>query len=144
MNQSKANMRSEPQHSTIIYPWHPDHLDHKNLLIIEDLLKMAKSSKRICLKKCKQMIADLFINGSQTRYKKHLGGELWELKDRTSDGGARVYYLQDLDNRFFIYHAECKTQDSATQTLLGDGIEISEAIEAGNRIQPTWYGKRRG
>ena len=85
----------------IIYPWHPEHLNHKNPLIIEDLLEM-HLSKQICAQKCKQMIGNLSQNGLESRYRKHLGGALWELKDRTSDGGARVYFLHGTENRFFI------------------------------------------
>jgi phage-related protein len=125
----------------IVCPWHPNHLDAKNPLIIQDLLEMAQS-KRICLKKCIQMIGDLFVHGLQSRYTKHLGGVLYELKDRTSDGGARVYVLAGSHRRVFVYHAECKKEDSATQILLGDGIEIMEAIENNQPIQPEWYGQK--
>jgi phage-related protein len=125
----------------IIYPWHPEHLSRKNPLIIKDLLEM-QLSKQICAQKCKQMIGDLFQNGLQSRYHKHLGGVLWELKDRTSEGGARIYFLHGTENRFFVYHAECKNTDQATQTLLGDGLEIMEAIEANQAIQPAWYNKK--
>jgi UDP-2,3-diacylglucosamine pyrophosphatase LpxH len=126
----------------IIYPWHPDHLERKNPLIIEDLLEMWQS-KRICAQKCKQMIGDLSLNGKESRYRKHLGGVLWELKDRTADGGARVYFLQTNQNQFFIYHAECKNENEATQTLLADGLAIRNALEKKIPIQPTWYGKRK-
>lgn len=126
----------------VIYPWHPNHLEHKNPLIIEDLLEMSVS-KRICAQKCKQMIGDLCKNGKDCRYRKHLGDALWELKDRTSDGGARVYFFQGSGNRFFIYHAECKSENEATEKLLEDGIEIFEAVENRTAIQPSWYGKKR-
>jgi hypothetical protein len=135
----KIMAQSNPQ---IIYPWHPEHLTRKNPLIIEDLLQMSLS-KRICAQKCKQMIGDLCINGKKSRYRKHLGGVFWELKDRTSDGGARVYFLQDSENQFFVYHAECKNENEATQTLLGDGLIIRKALEAKISIQPAWYNKRK-
>ena len=132
-------IQTSPQ---IVYPWHPERLDHKNPLIIEDLLVMSHS-KRICAQKCKQMIGDLCVNGKESRYRKHLGGVLWELKDRTSDGGARVYFLQNTLNQFFVYHAECKNENQATQTLLSDGLAIRNALAAKVPIQPTWYGKRK-
>jgi hypothetical protein len=126
----------------IICVWHPNHLTKKNPLIIEDLLEMSVS-KRICAQKCKQMIGDLYLNGRDSRYRKHLGGALWELKDRTSEGGARVYFLQGQGNRFIVYHAECKNENEASEKLLDDGIEILEALAAQKPIQPSWYGKKR-
>lgn len=64
------------------------------------------------------MISDLQANGMNSRYKKHLGGPIYELKSRAEEGGARVYFFQISQTEFALCRAECKTEDAASAALL--------------------------
>nr|WP_255578712.1 type II toxin-antitoxin system RelE/ParE family toxin [Deinococcus sp. RIT780] len=79
------------------------------------------------------MCADLHQNGMTSRYIKHLGGPLYELKKRASDGGARVYFFRYGED-FVLVHAECKTQDQADQHLLLDALDVIEALEGRQHV----------
>lgn len=78
-----------------------------------------------------EMIKDLRLNGMETRYKKHLTGQIFELKDRTNEGAARVYFFQ-LNNSFVLTRAEVKNQNQANQNLLDYTAEVIWHLEQGN------------
>ena len=106
----------------------PTGLDSANPLIIQDFLALARQGKRTCLRAAIEMCADLHHNGTQSRFIKHLGGPLYELKKRASDGGMRVYFLRHQEG-FVLFHAECKNENNADSELLADGLDIIEALE---------------
>jgi hypothetical protein len=108
---------------------HPTRLKAKHPLIIEDFLETARASKGKCLKKMIEMLSDLHQNGMNTGFIKHLGGPLYELKGRTSEGGARVYFLRYDDNAFIVGRAECKKESEADQNLLSSMIDVLDALE---------------
>jgi phage-related protein len=117
-------------------PWHPDRLDHKNPVVIEDLLELIELSKTICVRKMIEMLQDLRDHGLHSRYCKHLFDAVYELKDRTSQGGARVYFIHGDRQRFFIVHAECKKETRASEWMLAHCLEILEALEARTPLFP--------
>jgi hypothetical protein len=45
-------------------------------------------------------------------------GAVMELKARTDDGGARVYFFRVAENAFALGRFECKKEDAANQNLL--------------------------
>ncbi len=137
MAQSKPAQPKFHQSSPQLFsPWHPDRLDHKHPVIIEDLLELIDKSKIICLRKMIDMLADLRDSGLKSRYSKHLFDAVYELKDRTSEGGARVYFIHGNQQRFFIVHAECKKETEASEWMLAHCLEILEALEQHLRLFP--------
>ncbi len=97
----------------LILAYHPNRLDETHPLVIQDLLELVEESKQLCVNKCVQMMTDLHQSGLKSRYLKPLFGAVYELKDRTSQGGARVYFVVDNKTQFYIAHAECKTENEA-------------------------------
>ena len=93
----------------LILAYHPHRLDETHPLVIQDLLELVEESKQLCVNKCVQMMADLHQNGLKSRYLKPLFGAVYELKDRTSQGGARIYFIVDNKNQFYISHAEIES-----------------------------------
>ncbi|MDR6221516.1 type II toxin-antitoxin system RelE/ParE family toxin [Deinococcus soli (ex Cha et al. 2016)] len=114
----------------------PDRLDTPRPLLIDDFLAMAHAGKQTCLRAVVEMCADLHENGMASRYIKHLGGPLYELKKRASDGGARVYFFR-YGQDFVLVHAECKTQDQADQHLLYEALNVIEALEGHQPVLET-------
>jgi phage-related protein len=108
----------------LIHARHPNRLKAKHPLIIEDFLATASVSKHQCLKKMIEMVQDLHENGMESRYVKALGGPLYELKGRTSEGGARVYFIRANDDAFILGRAECKKEDEADQDLLSSLLDV--------------------
>jgi phage-related protein len=121
---------------SLILPYHPDRLHEAKPLIIQDLLELAGQHKQICLNKMINMITDLHQHGQDSRYRKHLFDAINELKDRTSEGGARVYYIRGDDDRFYLVHAECKNESESDEWMLGEAIEILEALENNKPVFP--------
>ena len=124
---------SKPQ---LFSPWHPDRLGEKNPPIIEDLLELVENRKVICVRKMIEMLRDLRDHGLASRYSKHLFNAVYELKDRTSDGGARVYFLRGDHGRLFIVHAECKKERQSSEWMLVHCLETLEALENATPIFP--------
>ncbi len=133
-----------PEHFSRVYcPWHPERLDKPRALIIEDFLELTKQKKFICLKKMISMLDNLNTHGLQANHIKHVFDAIYELKDRTTEGGARVYFIAGNQNEFYAFHAECKKEHDADENMLADGIEILEAAEAGKAIFPSIKTPRR-
>ncbi|WP_412030512.1 type II toxin-antitoxin system RelE/ParE family toxin [Deinococcus yunweiensis] len=114
----------------------PGRLGAPRPLLIDDFLAMAHAGQRTCLRAAVEMCADLHANGMASRYVKPLGGPLYELKKRASDGGARVYFFR-YGQDFVLVHAECKHQDHADQALLLDVLDIIEALEGDQPVLDT-------
>lgn len=127
----------------VIPVWHPDRLDKVNPLVIENLLELVNRGKVNCLAKLIQMNQDLCRVGLRSRYCKHLLDALYELKDTTSDGGARLYFIRGNHNTYYLFHAECKKENATDDWILGTGLEILEAIERGAPVQPERYRQKR-
>ena len=120
--------------SRVYCPWHPTRLDKKHPLLIEDFLGLVKEKKVICLKKMISMLHGLNTQGLDSSHVKHLFDAIYELKDRTTDGGARVYFIAGQNREFYAFHAECKKNNETNENMLIDGIEIMEASENGQAI----------
>lgn len=75
------------------------------------------------------MMDDLLENRRESRYVKHLMGPLYELKTRTGDGGARVYFFRLNKDSFVLVRAEVKKENEATETLLSDVLDVIEAVK---------------
>ncbi|WP_412030605.1 type II toxin-antitoxin system RelE/ParE family toxin [Deinococcus yunweiensis] len=114
----------------------PGRLDAPRPLLIDDFLAMAQAGQRTCLRAAVEMCTDLHANGTASRYIKHLGGPLYELKKRARDGGARVYFFRHGQD-FVLVHAECKHQDQADQAFLLDALDILEALEGHQPVLDT-------
>ena len=89
------------------------------------------------------MLRDLRDHGLASRYSKHLFSALYELKDRTVDGGARVYFLYGDHQRFFIVHAECKKESQVSEWMLAHCLEVLEALENATPIFPPGSSPKR-
>ncbi len=118
--------------------WHPDYLEESHPLLIEDMLELALQSKMESIGKIIDLYQDLRLHGINSRFKKHLGGALYELKTRCSEGGVRLYFIRATQNQYFAFHAESKKEDTANQTMLGHGIEIIEALQKSQAVFPQW------
>lgn len=66
-----------------------------------------------------------------TRFKKHLFGPVFELKSRTANGGARVYFFATNSEEFVLVRAECKKENKASDLLLNDVADVLDAYENG-------------
>jgi phage-related protein len=121
----------------LILPYHPDRLNDPHPLFIQDLLELVVKRKQICVNKLVNMATDLYLHGQESRYRKHLFDAVYELKDRTSEGGARVYYIRGDDDRFYLVHAECKNETETDEWMLGEAVEILEALEKNRPLFPT-------
>jgi hypothetical protein len=62
---------------------------------------------------------------------------VYELKDRTREGGARAYYIRGDDDRFYLVHAECKNESESDEWMLGEAVEILEALEKNRPLFPS-------
>lgn len=84
-----------------------------------------------------EMMDDLRANGRDSRYLKHLGDVLYELKTRTVYGGARVYFFRLGREGYVLVRAEVKQENEATEALLLDTLDVAEAVEKGKaRLVP--------
>ncbi len=124
------------KNSWVYCPWHPTQLTRKRPLLVDDFLDLVKQKKFVCLKKMISMLNGLNTFGLESLHVKPLFDAIYELKDRTSDGGARVYFIAGEDNEFYAFHAECKKESDADEVMLSDAIEILEALEAGQAVFP--------
>ena len=127
----------------VIPVWHPDRLDKPNPLVIENLLQLASQGKMNCLTKLIQMNQDLCQFGLRSRYVKHLLDAIYELKDTTKDGGARLYFIRGQHSAYYLFHAECKKENATDDWILGTGLEILEALEQDAPVQPLRYRQKR-
>ncbi len=78
------------------------------------------------------MIEDLQLHGPQSRFIKPLAGAVMELKARTDDGGARVYFFRVAEDAFALDRFECKKEDGANQRLLYWTAQIAMFFVKGN------------
>jgi hypothetical protein len=98
--------------------------------LIEDMLGLNRKGQNKCVSAMIRMIADLRENGNETRYLKHLGGSLYELKTRTPVGGARVYFFI-AGGVAVLCRAECKKENAASKTLLLDTVKLMNEYSEG-------------
>jgi phage-related protein len=109
--------------------FHPKRKRGKEPLLYEDLIALNAEGKNRSVTRIIAMMDDLRENGRESRYVKHLGGPLFELKTRTSDGGARVYFFRLNEDSFVLVRAEVKKENEATETLLTDVLDVIEAVK---------------
>lgn len=86
--------------------------------LLEDLLETALRGQQDCVDKAIEMIEDLQLHGPECRFIKPLVGAIMELKARTSDGGARVYFFRTAEDAFALGRFECKKETQADQQLI--------------------------
>ena len=113
---------------------HPNKLSNERYLIVQDWLELIEQGKQLCVNKMIEMCRDLYENGMETRFKKHLFGPVHELKSRTSLGGARVYFFAG-EAEAVLVRAECKKEDEATVQLLNDVASVLSAYESKSDIR---------
>jgi hypothetical protein len=71
------------------------------------------------------------------RFIKPFGGAIYELKARkVPSGAARVYLIRGNDGCAYLTHAECKTQNAANEWMLGNTLEIQDALQSGEAVFP--------
>lgn len=120
----------------IYVAYHPRRVTQRPLLY-EDLIAINQMGQNASVSKMIEMIGDLRINGRSSRFVKHLGGKLYELKARTVHGGARVYFFRLKQDGYVLVRAEVKQKDEATEDLLLDTLDVIEALENGGvRLVP--------
>jgi phage-related protein len=109
--------------------FHPTRKRGREPLLYEDLIALNEEGKNRSVSRMIAMIDDLREKGRESRYVKHLMGPLFELKTRTPDGGARVYFFRLNKDSFVLVHAEVKKENKATETLLSDVIDVIKAVK---------------
>jgi Phage derived protein Gp49-like (DUF891) len=114
---------------TVRLAQYPDGSD-ENPPLIQDMLELNRKGRNKCVTAMIRMIADLRENGNESRYVKHLGGSLYELKTRTSVGGARVY-LFIAGGTAILCRAECKKENAASKTLLLGTVQFMNRYTKG-------------
>ena len=100
--------------------------------LLEDLLKTALQGKQDCVNKAIAMIEDLQNFGPDSRFIKPLSGAIMELKARTDDGGARVYFFRVAENAFALGRFECKKESVASQTLILWTAQVAVLLAKGH------------
>jgi hypothetical protein len=127
-------------HVAIIqYPFHPQHLTAKHPPLIEHLIELEFSEHHQCVTQIINMIADLKLNGLNSRYLKKMKGPFLELKtaSRGGDkGGARVYMFQTAIDAFYLCYPECKSGNEANAILLHKTLEIIRAFQNKQKLFP--------
>ena len=73
-----------------------------------------------------------------SRYIKHVSSFLYELKDRASDGGARVHFLRGRD-KFDFGRADCKRNMKLTKRFSAAWSKFTRPSSTASRS----YGKER-
>lgn len=114
---------------------HPNDTEGTREAVLTDLLALRKQSKHKCADKIIRMIEDLRLNGLECRYiKVFKDSSIFELKDRTLDGGARAYCFRVSKDDFAIARAECKKEDAADKMLIRWTEEVIEAWQEGKEV----------
>ncbi len=102
----------------------------EDLPLIRDMSALNRKGQNKCVTAMIRMIADLREHGQESRYVKHLGGSLFELKTRTPVGGARVYFF--IASKIAVLcRAECKRENAASKTLLLDTVRFMNEYSEG-------------
>jgi phage-related protein len=99
--------------------------------LIADLQMLVKQSKQKSVNKLIGMIEDLQEHGVESRFVKHLAGAIHELKARTSEGGARVYFFRFTEKSFVLTRAEVKNENEADATLINYTASIFKLVVSG-------------
>lgn len=107
--------------AVIRYPYEPNDLEG-HPPIVDDLFDLRDAGQFLALRAISEMVADLRLNSTQSRFLKTLKGyAILELKTRArggEKGGARVYLYRADEDEFHLCAAESKTGNQPTQTLL--------------------------
>ena len=109
--------------------YHPKRKRGREPLLYEDLIALNGEGKTRSVSRMIAMMDDLRANGRESRYIKHLGEPLFELKTRTPDGGARVYFFRLNKDSFVLVRAEVKKENEASEQLLSDVLDVIEAVQ---------------
>jgi hypothetical protein len=104
---------------------HPLEAQRNHPALLEDLLETALAGKQDCVDKAIAMIEDLQLQGPNSRFIKPLAGAVMELKARTDDGGARVYFFRVATDAFALGRFECKKEDATSQQLLSWTAQVA-------------------
>lgn len=99
--------------------------------LIGDLQALVKESKQQSVNKIIGMIEDLQEHGMQSRFVKHLGGSLYELKARTSEGGARAYFFRFTAKSFVVTRTEVKKENEADANLINYTATVFKFVQQG-------------
>jgi phage-related protein len=99
--------------------------------LIEDLQALVKQSKQQSVNKMIGMIEDLQEHGMESRFVKHLAGAIHELKARTPEGGARVYFFRFTEKSFVLTRAEVKNENEANANLINYTASIFKLVQSG-------------
>ena len=114
---------------------HPNDAEGTREAVLTDLLAMRQQSKHKCADKIIKMIEDLRLNGLECRYiKTFKDSSIFELKDRTPDGGARAYCFRVSKDDFAVARAECKKENAADKTLLRWTENVIAAWQEGEEV----------
>jgi hypothetical protein len=114
---------------------HPNSKEGSREAVLTDLLELRKEGKDKCAEKIIRMIEDLRLNGLECRYIKTLkDSAIFELKDRTPDGGARVYCFRVSKDDFAIGRAECKKENEANSQLIQWTQDVIIAWQQGHEV----------
>lgn len=103
--------------------------------LIADLQELVKGQKQQSVNKIISMIEDLQEHGMDSRFVKHLGGPLYELKARTPEGGARVYFFGYTRKSFVLCRAEVKNENVADANLINYTATIFKLIQSGQAMK---------
>lgn len=106
---------------------------------------MAQQGKQDCVDKIIAMLEDFYIHGFTKdtrgayacRFIKPFGAAIYELKARkVPSGAARVYLIRGNDQCAYLTHAECKKQNAANEWMIGNTLEIQDALEKSMPVFP--------
>jgi hypothetical protein len=71
----------------------------------------------------------------ESHYVKHLGGPIYELKARTPEGGARVYFFRYTPQSFVLTRAKVKNQNEADANLINYTASIFKLVRSDKASQ---------
>jgi hypothetical protein len=119
-----------------IYPArHPEKLDAKHPILIEEMVAMAKSGRKRPISAIIKMVKDLKENGRASRYLVRMGSyPIYELKTRArggQTGGTRVYLFLTDEGEAGLVTSEVKDDDAPDQEKLKLTVRVALAHRNG-------------
>jgi hypothetical protein len=122
-----------------IYPArHPDALDARHPILIEEMLRLKKAGKRRAVATIIEMVRDLKAHGRDSRYLVAMTGfPIYELKPRSrggEKGGTRVYLFLTEHDEAGLVTCEVKDDASPDPEKLKKTVQVAVAHKQGHPV----------
>jgi len=121
---------------------HPDSLDSKHPILIEEMLALRKAGKRQVVVGIIEMVRDLREHGRDSRYLLAMKGfPIYELKSRSrggEKGGTRVYLFLTEHDEAGLVTCEVKSGARPNRAKLKLTVRLAVAHQQGIPVLQKW------